>query len=147
MKLKIVLLGGLVHYVTTFVASMLTAMVTHQGILEPYYAATASFWRPELRSDPPDMAALMPLWIGVGLIASLVAAGVYSIFRNALNGAGWQRGAQFGLALGLLFAAMDANLYGVFDLPAFIWLVWALEGIVLAVVAGAALGAVAQKLD
>jgi hypothetical protein len=46
-----------------------------------------------------------------------------------------------------LYAGTHAGLYGVFDLPAFIWLVWALEGIVLAVLAGAALGAVAQKLD
>jgi len=147
MKLKIVLLGGLVHYVTSFIAGMLTAMVTHQGILQPYYKATALFWRPELRSEPPDMAALMPLWIAVGLLASVVTAGVYSVSRNALSGLGWQRGAKFGFALGLLYAAMDANLYGVFDLPAFIWLVWALEGIVLSVLAGAAMGAAVQKLD
>ncbi|MDX2299654.1 MAG: hypothetical protein NW204_08005 [Xanthomonadaceae bacterium] len=147
MKPKIVLVGGLVHYVTAFVASMLTAMVTHQGILEDVYKATTTFWRPELRIEPPDMAALMPLWITTGLLVSFVTAAIYSVFRSALNGPGWQRGLKFGFATGLLYAGMHASLYGVFDLPAFIWLVWALEGIVLAVLAGAALGAVAQKLD
>ncbi len=146
MKFKIILLGGLAHYATAFFASTLTAMITHQGVLEPHYKATALFWRPELRSDPPDMAALMPLWIGVGLLVSFVTAGVYGVFRNALSGAGWQRGLKFGFVIGLLYAGMHASLYGVFNLPSFIWLVWALEGMVLAVIAGAALGAVAQKV-
>jgi len=35
----------------------------------------------------------------------------------------------------------------VFDLPAFIWEVWAVEGLVLTMIASAALGAVVQKID
>ncbi|MGD9582998.1 MAG: hypothetical protein AB7V26_04905 [Lysobacterales bacterium] len=146
MNWKIVLFGGLGHYFTLFVLSMLTAMVTHEGMLKELYQATAAFWRPELRSDPPDMAALMPMWIGLGLLGSLVTAGVYDVFRKALHGPGWRRGLLFGITLGLLYATLYAGMYGVFDLPAFLWLVWAVEGLVLAA-GGAVLGLIVDKLD
>lgn len=147
MKLKITLVGGLVHYLTLFVVSMATAMITHEGILKEVYKATASFWRPELQAEPPDMAALMPLWIGTGLVVSFITAGIYSAFRSALNGPGWRRGLLFGLAVGLLYAGMHASLYGVFNLPAFIWEVWALEGIFLSAVACLAMGASVRNMD
>ncbi len=147
MKWKIVLFGGLGHYFALFVLSMLTAMVTHEGMLKDLYQATAAFWRPELRSDPPDMAALMPLWIGVGLVGSLITAGIYDLFRSALRGPGWRRGLLFGIALGVLYAALYAGMYGVFALPAFLWLVWAVEGLVLAAAAGAVLGFIVDRLD
>lgn len=147
MKLKIVLVGGLVHYITLFVASMATAMITHEGMLNDAYKATASFWRPELQSEPPDMAALMPLWISTGLVVSLVTAGIYSVFRTSLDGPGWRRGLLFGIALGLLYAGMYASLYGVFNLSGFIWVVWALEGTFLSVVACIAMGASVRNMD
>lgn len=146
MNLKIVFIGGLVYYIVMFVLSMATAFITHEGMLDEAYQATAAFWRPELMSDPPDMAALMPLWIGVGLATSFIAAGVYDVFRSALSGPGWQRGMKFGVTLGLLFGGVYIGLFGVFALPLFIWAVWAVEGLVLTALGGAALGAVAEKL-
>lgn len=146
MNLKIVFIGGLVYYIVSFVAGMGTASITHNGILVESYKATAAFWRPELMSEPPNMAALMPLWIGVGLVGSFIAAGIYDVFRSALAGPGWQRGLKFGIALGLLFGTAYFSLFGVFDLPLLIWTVWAIEGLVLTALSGAALGAVAEKL-
>lgn len=146
MNLKIVFVGGLVYYIVSFVAGYGAAFITHNGILVESYHATAAFWRPELMSEPPDMAALMPLWIGVGLVTSFIAAGVYDVFRGALSGPGWQRGLKFGIVLGLLFGGVYMSLFGVFALPLFIWTVWAIEGLVLTALSGAALGAVAEKL-
>jgi len=147
MKLKTILVGGLVYFVVMFIASMASAMITHDGMLVEVYKTTAMFWRPELRSEPPDMGALMPLWITTGLISSFITAGVYSLFHSALSGPGWRRGLVFGFAIGLLYFGLYGGLYGVFDVPAFIWEVWAVEGLVLTMIASAALGAVVQKID
>ena len=68
-NIKTIVTGGIVFYVAQFIASMITGMFIHEGVLDPLYNATSEFWRPELRSDPPDMAALMPRWITVGLIS------------------------------------------------------------------------------
>lgn len=147
MKIKTVLVGGVVHYITAFVASMATAMITHEGVLQEVYKATAAFWRPELQADPPDMAALMPLWIGTGLVVSFITAAIYSVLRTALAGPGWRRGLLFGIAIGLLYAGMDASLFGVFNLPGFIWAVWALEGIFLSAAACLAMGVSVRNMD
>ena len=59
-NIKVILLGGLAMYVAEFLLSMATGGVIHEGILTELYQANASFWRPELNQQPPDMAALMP---------------------------------------------------------------------------------------
>jgi len=46
------------------------------------YEATAEFWRPELNQVPPDMGALMPLWITTGLIAAFLSAAVLGWFAE-----------------------------------------------------------------
>ncbi|MCH8884888.1 MAG: 3-phosphoshikimate 1-carboxyvinyltransferase, partial [SAR324 cluster bacterium] len=69
--------GGILMYVVQFILGMVSGMFIHEGVLEPLYAATTEFWRPELNQDPPDMAALMPRWIATGLVTALVYAGIY----------------------------------------------------------------------
>ncbi len=148
MNRKLILLivvGGLAYYLATFVVSMATGPLIHTGVLDPSYEATLEFWRPELREDPPDMAALMPMWIRNGLISAFVFAWLFSMMRPAFSGPGWKKGLKFGF-IGATFGAMWClGFYGVFDLPAKIWAWWALEGYAYWLVGGAALGWVGGK--
>ena len=146
MNLKVVLLGGLAFYVALFLVSFLTGFVVHENILHEAYQGTTPFWRPELNQDPPDMAALMPLWIGCGLIGAFIAAYVYHWVRPALSGSGWQRGVKFGVIAVLFHGIYILNWSGVFNLPNKIWTWWWLESIVYLLVGGAALGWAAQKI-
>lgn len=146
MNLKITAVGGIVYYIVTFILSMITGPLIHQGALKETYTSFAAFWRPELNAVPPDMAALLPLWITVGLIYSVVIAAIYSIVRPALAGSGWMRGVKYGVGLGLLIATLYASLYGVFNLPAKIWIYWVAEGVAMSIIGGAILGLVAEKL-
>ena len=148
MNWKIVFVGGLVYYVTMFVVSLGTGYFIHapEGVLFETYRATASFWRPELNADPPDMAALMPMWVATGLIGSFLGAGVYSVIRSSLTGAAWQRGMKFGV-IAIVFAFINMlGYWGVFNLPNNIWQWWFIDMVILQLIAGTVLGLVAQKL-
>lgn len=146
MNWKLILGGGLAYYVAAFAVSFATGPLIHNGILLEDYAATATFWRPELREVPPDMAALLPLWITTGLIGSFVLAGLYGLLRGSFAGPGWQRGIKFGICAWLFNTTAMLGWSGVFDLPYKIWGWWAAEGLVYFVVGGIALGFVAEKL-
>jgi hypothetical protein len=143
---KIVFIGGVVFYIATFVVGMVTGPLIHQGVLLDEYMATASFWRPELNQNPPDMAALMPMWITTGLIGAFIGAGIYAVIRSSLSGAAWMRGLKFGVILSLLALAFMGSYRGVFNLPDTIWVWWAVGTIVTYLVGGIALGFVAEKL-
>lgn len=146
MNPKIIFAGGLAMYVAQFVISMATGPIIHNGILNDAYRANAAFWRPELNAVPPDMTALLPLWISVGLVGSFVLAGIYGVIRGAFGGSGWVQGAKFGLMVWLVQLVSMAGWSGVFNLPYEIWGWWAAEGILYMVVGGAVLGLVAEKL-
>jgi hypothetical protein len=146
-NLKVILLGGLAFYVAQFIVSMITGPFIHEGVLNEIYRANASFWRPELNQDPPDMAALMPRWITTGLIASFIMAGIYDNIRPALNGAAVVKGIKFGFIAFLFNLCATAGWSGVFNLPNEIWLWWSAEMLVVFVVGGAALGFAASKLS
>jgi hypothetical protein len=146
MNWKTVVIGGIVFYVVTFIVSMATGPIVHEGILETLYIANESFWRPELTQDPPDMAALMPRWIAVGLISSLVLAAIYGYVQSAFSGPGWKRGLLFGLGVSIIFCLFAAGYSGVFNLPEKIWAVWSLESFAYYLPGGAALGWVVGKL-
>jgi hypothetical protein len=146
---KIVFIGGVVYYVTFFILGMIGGMLIHSpdGVLGPLYKETSEFWRPELNANPPDMAAMMKIWVPIGLLSSLLLAGVYSVVRSSLTGSGVARGVKFGV-ISWIFALVAAMGYwGVFNLPNKLWSWWLLEGIWLHLIAGAVLGAVAQKLS
>jgi hypothetical protein len=145
-NLKVILGGGLAMYVAQFALSMITGPVIHEGVLTELYQANAQFWRPELNQQPPDMAALMPRWIAVGLIASFILAGIYDNVRSALDGSALLRGAKYGVILFLVNLCISAGWSGVFNLPDAIWLWWNAEGLLVYVVGGAVLGWVTGKL-
>ena len=149
MNWKIVFVGGIAFYATMFAVSMVTGYLIHSpnGILYETYQATASFWRPELNADPPDMGALMPMWIATGLVCSFIAAGIYSVVRSSLAGPAWQRGLKYGVIVAL-FALISALGYrGVFALPDNIWTWWLIDGTLMNLAGGIVLGIVAQKLS
>lgn len=147
MNLKVTFVGGFAYYLTTFLLSMVSGPVIHNNILLEAYKAHSGYWRPELNAVPPDMAGLMPLWITTGLVMSFVVACFYAVVRPALSGSPWQRGLKFGLGIGVLWATTYAMLFGIFNLPAQIWIWWSAEGLVMGAAGGAVLGLVAQKLS
>jgi hypothetical protein len=149
MNWKIVFIGGVVYYLTMFVISLGTGYFIHSpdaGILAETYKATASFWRPELNATPPDMAALMPMWITTGLIGAFLAAGVYSVIRSSLTGAAWLRGLKFGVIAAIFGLINLMGYWGVFNLPNNVWQWWFTEGTILQLAGGTVLGLIAQKL-
>ncbi|MBT8048264.1 MAG: hypothetical protein HKN57_10340 [Xanthomonadales bacterium] len=140
LNLKTILLGGLVFYVSMFILSMGLGPLIHEGVLDPLYIENAAFWRPELQQDPPDMAALMPRWIAVGLLTTFIFTAIYDNIRTAFSGSGVVRGLKFGFVMGLIYASIGAGWSGVFNLPNAIWFWWAVEGFIMYAVGGAALG-------
>ncbi|MBT8095334.1 MAG: hypothetical protein KJP08_11030 [Gammaproteobacteria bacterium] len=146
MNWKAIVLGGLAYYVTAFVVSMAGGVFIHEGVLDEAYRATESFWRPELVQDPPDMAALMPMWITTGIITSFILAGIYMVFRGALSGPAWQRGLKFGIAMWLWGACLMAAWSGVFNLPSKIWIWWGIDAAIYTIIGAIVLGIVAEKL-
>ncbi len=149
MNWKIAIVGGLVCYAALFVVSMGTGHFIHSqeaGVLAEAYRATAPFWRPELNMNPPDMGAMFKMWIPSGLLAAFLAAGIYSAIRSSFTGPGWQRGLKFGV-VAAIFAFINALGYrGVLNLPDQIWVWWTIGGTIANLLAGIALGWVAQKL-
>lgn len=145
MNWKLVILGGLALYVTTFAIGMVTGVVIHEGILDPLYQEHSEFWRPELRQDPPDMAALMPRWIATGLATSFVIAGIYGAVHKAFSGAGWSKGLKYGVVVSAVWCTACAGFSGVFDLPDKLWLIWGLESFLYYLPGGAVLGLLHEK--
>ncbi len=146
MNWKLTVLGALAYFVATWVVGFATAVVIHERILDPTYQATESFWRPELRQEPPDMGALMPRWIASGLLGSLIIAGIYGCVRSSFHGPGWRRGAIFGLCLACIQIAFFLGWSGIFALPDKVWIWWAIDGVIFLTVGGMALGWTAEKV-
>lgn len=147
LNIKVIVLGGLAFYGTQFVLSMITGPLIHEGVLTDLYIANASFWRPELNQQPPDMAALMPRWIATGLIASFILTAVYDNIRSALDGAAWLKGVKYGVILFLFYLCMSAGWSGVFNLPETIWVWWTAEALLYYLVGGAVLGWATARLS
>lgn len=145
-NIKVIIVGGLAMYVVQFLLGMLTGPFIHEGVLVEAYQANASFWRPELTQDPPDMAALMPRWITVGVIASFVLAGIFDNIRGGLAGSTVVRGVKYGVILFLINLCISAGWSGVFNLPETIWVWWNVEALLYYLVGGAVLGWVTGKL-
>ncbi len=149
MNWKITILGGLAFYLVTFALGMfVTGPFIHEGVLAELYDATASFWRPELNQEPPNLEPLMPLWITTALAMAFVFGGIYSIIRPALNGCkhGVVKGIKYGVMLSLISLVTMASWSGVFNLPNAIWGWWFVEGAIALIVGCAVMGFVAQRL-
>lgn len=149
MNWKIVLVGGLAYYVVFFLLSFVGGSVIHspEGVLGPLYPEFASFWRPELNATPPDMAAMLKMWVPTGILSSLLLAGVYSVVRSSFAGTGWVRGLKFGIVAWIFGLVSALGYWGLFNLPTKIWVWWLAEGVWMNLIAGAVLGFVAEKLS
>ncbi len=142
---KVIIGGGILMYVAQFIVGFATGHFIHEGVLDPLYRLTTEFWRPELNQDPPDMAALMPRWISIGLLTSLVYAGIYDNIRSAFDGSGMIKGLKFGLIMAIIYILFCAAFSGIFNLPNAIWGWWALEGLITFPIGGLVLGWFAGK--
>lgn len=99
MNWKLIIIGGIVFWLVTNILGMfVSAPLIHEKVLDPVYQANESFWRPELRQDPPDMAALMPQWMLTSFVSSLLVAGIDSLVGGSFSGPGWSRGLKGGFA-------------------------------------------------
>ncbi len=147
MNFKVIILAGLAYFVASFIVGAATGPLIHEGVLTEAYLATASFWRPELNEVPPDIAALMPRWIAVGVIVSFILAGIYDQVRSSFDGSGVVKGLKYGFVLFLINTSYAASMSGVFNLPNEIWGWWTIEGLVYLLIGGAAMGWVTQKLS
>lgn len=145
-NLKVIALGGLAMYAAQFLLSMVTGPLIHEGVLTELYMANSGFWRPELNQQPPDMGALMPRWITVGVVASFILAAIFDNIRGGLDGGAVVRGAKYGVILFLVNACISAGWSGVFNLPDAIWAWWVGESLLYYVVGGAVLGWVTGRL-
>ena len=145
MNVKLIVIGGIVLYAVSFLLSMVTGPLIHEGTLKQAYDDNPEYWRPELKQDPPDIAALMPRWITTGLISSFIVAAIYGCVRPAFSGPGWKKGLWYGLILGGIGVTFMAGWSGVFNLPNTIWIWWSLELFIYYLPAGAALGWAADK--
>ena len=139
MKWKCVIVGGLVFWIATNIVGFVTGPLIHEGVLKATYQENSEYWRPELNEDPPNLGALMPMWLGMSLISSLVVAGLYSC-RSCGAGTGWKRGMNFGLGLGVFMCAIYLNFFGVFGLPSKIWIYWGVEALLVYALCGAVMG-------
>ncbi len=140
MNWKLVVLGGLAMYFVMFVVSLATGPLIHEGVLDPIYMEHASFWRPELNQDPPDMAALMPRWITSGILTTLIFAAIYGFIHGSFSGPGWQKGLMYGAGLAIVMGCFAVGYSGVFNLPDKLWAWWAAEGFLYYLPGGAMLG-------
>ena len=146
MNWKLIVVGGLVFYVVMFILSFATGPIIHTGILDEPYRANPGFWRPELNQDPPDMAALMPRWITVGLLTTFALTALYGWIRGGFSGAPWMKGMKYGLLLAIIGCCYMAGWSGIFNLPGKIWTWWGVEQFIYYLPGGAVLGWVGEKL-
>ena len=140
MNWKLVIVGGLVFWVVTNIVGFGTGAVIHERILKPAYQANSSFWLPALNQDPPDMAAVMPYWLVTSLIGSLIYAGFYAKVIACYTGPGWKRGFVFAFCLIWVYWAFLLAYSGLFNLPSQIWIWWGVDGLILFLIGGAAMG-------
>ena len=141
MNWKLIIIGGLVFWVVTNILAFgVMGPIIHGSILDPTYQAHESFWVEPLRQDPPDMVTMMPRWILVSLISSLVVAGIYSCVAPAFQGPGWKRGMTWGLCLGIFSFISLIGYSGIIALPIDLWVWWGIDGMVLFLIGGAAMG-------
>ena len=146
MNVKAIVVGALVFWLVTNLLGMFgTGLVIHTMILKPTYQATQSFWLPALNQEPPDMGALLPQWLLVSLVSSVVVAGIYSCVRTSFKGPGWKRGLTWGLSLGIFAFVLMFSLSGVFNLPASLFVWWGIDGLLSFVIGGAAMGWATEK--
>ena len=148
MNIKLIVLGTIAYFVTAQIIGAVTGMLIHGegGMLEATYRAYAAMWRPELNETPPNLGALMPLWLTSSLINSLLVTIAFCLVRPALQGGVAAQGIKFGVIAALFMAGLYGMYFGIFGLPGALWLIWGLEGLLIYSLGGIALAAIGNKL-
>jgi hypothetical protein len=112
---------------------LLTDMIIHGKILEPYYDRHYTFMR-----------ASMPLWPAVArlLATGLLFAWIYT-YGLRPGAPGWAQGMRFGFWIGLFYWTGYALLdYTILPIPAFYVVAWIFAGTIQMVLAGFLVGAI-----
>ena len=145
MNWKLIIIGGLTFWIAWNIVGFGTGMVIHENVLDSTYRANESFWIPELNEDPPDMAAVLPRFLLVSLLISLVVSGIYSCVQSSFSGPGWKQGLVWGLCMAIFTFVTFLGVSVVFNLPLQIWVWWGVETLILFTVSGAAMGWAGQR--
>lgn len=147
MNIKFVLIGTVAWFLISQVIGMVSGMLIHGpgGALNATYMEFAAMWRPELNQQPPDMAALLPLWMSMAALNALLMAVIYELIRPALNAGLVANGVRFALVTGLTMTALYAMHFGLFALPARVWIFWGIEGALNYLLGGIALAFIAGR--
>lgn len=148
MNIKLVLLGGIAYFFVAQIIGAISGPLVHGpgGALEATYKMYSAMWRPELNATPPDLMALMPLWLTTAAINSLIVAAVFGLIRPSLPGGVVAQGLRFGVTVGLIMIGLFGLYFGIFALPAKVWIFWGIEGLITYSVGGIALAAISRKL-
>ncbi len=141
MNWKRVLLGTVVFWLVSNILGLgLTGWLIHEKVLDSEYQAHEKLWLPELVQDPPDMASLMPKWLLLSFVSSLVVATIYNLVRGSFAGPGWRRGLSLGACLGIFASVSYFSLTGMIAMSTKIALWWSLDALLLFLASGAAMG-------
>lgn len=149
MNIKLVLLGGIAYFLFAQIIGAISGPLVHGpgGALDATYKMNSAMWRPELNATPPDLMALMPLWLTTAAINSLIVAVVFDLIRPSLSGGAIAQGLRFGITVGLIMAGLFGLYFGIFALPAKVWVFWGVEGFLTYCIGGMALAAISNRLD
>jgi hypothetical protein len=114
--------------------------VTNEILLKDIYMQTASVWRPM----PELMSMMWMMWIGHAIFALMFVLIYIKGYEKNKSGIG--QGLRYGIYLGLLAAVAPQFIwYVVLPIPGILAVYWAVSGMVQAVLAGAAVGAIYKK--
>jgi len=146
-NIKLVLLGGIAYFLIAQIIGAISGPLVHGpgGALEATYQMYSAMWRPELNATPPDLMALMPLWLTTAAINSLIVAAVFDLIRPSLPGGAVAQGLRFGITVGLIMVGLFGLYFGIFALPAKVWIFWGVEGLLTYSVGGIGIAAVGNK--
>ena len=139
-----ILLGGLAFFATAIVVAVPMAIV-HEALFEADYREHAAMFRSGFLEGGEHEPNVTAVWWAHKILFALGVSFVYALARSSLRGPGWRRGAIVGLATWWLIAVTYAGEWTAFALPARIWIGWALDYLVSAAVAGAAMGFVVER--
>ena len=139
-------IGAVTLYATQMIFSLPVGQVVEQ-ILSDVYASQPELWRPELNLEPPDTRALLPMWVGFGVLGAAMHALLYLVLRPALSGPGFLRGLQYALIATTIQGILMLGLFGIMAVPGVVWLAWWLQRLFVFALGGAVMGHVLARFE
>ena len=127
------LVGGATYTVASIMAGILLAL--------PDEAWFEALYPPR----PPEVQPSLLLCLGHKALYGVVMGVLYQWAMPSLRGAGWVRGATFGLTTSLLAIATYIGEWPIFGGAAALWVWWGAYAVLLGGLAGAAMGWATQR--